>query len=495
MDPRYRFGPLERRGIWFGRDQSEVAVLLGGGLCFLLGYLLHLGLVALMFPTVAFVLAFLPIRGRSLSKWTPLLGSYLARRVRGRHLWRSRAPHAGHLYVQRTRQLEPHQDRPECLRSVELLMAHSADDPTLTWGVVHDTTARTYGVTLKAWGHDFALLDLAEQAQRIEAWASVIASYARKSAVDVVQWTERIVPDGGEGVSRYVRERFLQLGHEHARASYLQLIEQDAPAAQRHEVLLTLTISERGWLKQMRRAGAGDIERGACAMLLSEADHLRRLLEGAEITTEALLTPRQYARELRVAYDPTLRRRRDAIEREGGEVGSHPANAWPRRLQEHLDCIEADGYWHRSYWVAEWPRIDVGPNFLSPLLLRTHGLRAVTLVMKPQPTAQAVQDYRRALMSVEADRRDRERAGFTDTAIHRAEQAQVEKLGEELADGHVVVRFSGYVTVSAASEEELNVESQAVEQLASQCHLDLERKDSEQALTMTYTLPLGRGVA
>ena len=27
-----------------------------------------------------------------------------------------------------------------------------------------------------------------------------------------------------------------------------------------------------------------------------------------------------------------------------------------------------DGTWHATYWVAEWPRTDVGPDFLGPLL-------------------------------------------------------------------------------------------------------------------------------
>jgi hypothetical protein len=96
-------------------------------------------------------------------------------------------------------------------------------------------------------------------------------------------------------------------------------------------------------------------------------------------------------------------------------------------------------------------------------------------------------------MAVEQDRKDRARTGFTDMPHHEAEEDLVVQLGRELADGHVSVRFSGYVTVTAHDAEELDQACQEVEQLASQSHLELERLIGAQEVAHTYTLPIGRG--
>src|SRR3954454_21322156 len=99
--PRYRFGPLERRGI-IGSLRKPQAALLGVGLV--------AGVVALRLapngPNVllasgalalAALVAFLPIQGRSLEEWTPVVARLLWRRVWRRDAYRSPAPGLGAL--------------------------------------------------------------------------------------------------------------------------------------------------------------------------------------------------------------------------------------------------------------------------------------------------------------------------------------------------------------------------------------------------------------
>src|SRR3954471_10928449 len=94
--PRYRFGPLEQRGIIGGLRKSQ-AVLVGGGLV--------VGVIALRVApngpnalfaggalAIAALIAFVPIHGRSLEEWAPVVGRYLSRRLRGRDRYRSPAP-------------------------------------------------------------------------------------------------------------------------------------------------------------------------------------------------------------------------------------------------------------------------------------------------------------------------------------------------------------------------------------------------------------------
>ena len=32
--------------------------------------------------------------------------------------------------------------------------------------------------------------------------------------------------------------------------------------------------------------------------------------------------------------------------------------------------VRTDATWHATYWIAEWPRVDVGPDFLGPAAAR-----------------------------------------------------------------------------------------------------------------------------
>ena len=41
---------------------------------------------------------------------------------------------------------------------------------------------------------------------------------------------------------------------------------------------------------------------------------------------------------------------------------------WPMVVEPTWDAVHTDATWHTTYWIAEWPRVDVTPDFLGPLL-------------------------------------------------------------------------------------------------------------------------------
>ena len=51
-------------------------------------------------------------------------------------------------------------------------------------------------------------------------------------------------------------------------------------------------------------------------------------------------------------------------------------------------CVRAwstyrtDSAIHASYWISGWPRSDVGPAFLTPLLMQTSALRTVAVTIE-----------------------------------------------------------------------------------------------------------------
>lgn len=170
-----------------------------------------------------------------------------------------------------------------------------------------------------------------------------------------------------------------------------------------------------------------------------------------------------------------------------------PAAAWPSVVEEEWGWLRADDAYHATFWVEEWPRIPVRPDFLSPLLLGSRATRTVSLTVEAVPPGKAARQVEAARTADLADEELRRRGGFLSSARRRQAEG-VARREEELADGHADCRFSGYITVSAPDPDTLEDARGEVEQLAQQCRLQLTRLRGQQAEAFTWTLPLGRGL-
>ena len=144
-------------------------------------------------------------------------------------------------------------------------------------------------------------------------------------------------------------------------------------------------------------------------------------------------------------------------------------------------AIGRDGACHRTYWIAQWPRLPVGPLFLTPLLLGAHAVHSVSVVI--EPVASGPLAPRRSRPRSPATRRTRSSASGAGSARPRvgaASRTPPCEREEELASGHEEIRFAGYVTVTGRDEAELDEACERVEQAAQQAHLDLQPLWGEQ---------------
>jgi hypothetical protein len=96
--------------------------------------------------------------------------------------------------------------------------------------------------------------------------------------------------------------------------------------------------------------------------------------------------------------------------------------------------------------------------------------------------------------SEETGHRLRDRWGFRTKVRHTRASQKAQRDEQELAEGHVRVRYAAYLTVSGATEEEVDAAARELEEKASQCRLELERLWGQQEAAFTYTLPLCRGL-
>jgi hypothetical protein len=360
--------------------------------------------------------------------------------------------------------------------------------------MVLDGPARTATAALAVRGHSFALLSGADQESRIGAWAAVLASLAREgSEVHRLQWIESCFPDGGGAVRRHWERATTVDAESLAARSYATLLDEAAPATRRHRVLLCLSVHTSRSGRAIRASGGG--HRGCAAVLGREVLALLRALDGADIAVDGVLGPAALARivadSVSALADPTGADDTDELATSGPAATGWP---WPMAVRPEWDAVRTDSTWHATYWIAEWPRLDVTPDFLGPLLLAPLR-RSIVLVMEPQSPSRAARQVARARTADIADGELRRRSGFLISARQTRERLSVEERDTELADGHGQFRFTGYITVTAESYEGLQDSAVDLEQLAGQSHLELRRLYGEQDLAFTCSLPLGRGLS
>jgi hypothetical protein len=494
---RYRFGPLEQRGLvgplLFGQVVVlAIAAALGLAALYLLRDWIGLG-VALLLVGAAGAAVLLPFQGRTLEAWAPIGIRWLLRSREQKRGYRSQSPGAGFRVGENGARVGE-ASLPDELAGLRMLEVPYGADRV---GVIHDRAAGTYTVAIAVKAGAFGLLDASEQERKLDAWGSVLASLARDgSPVRRLQWIERTLPAQGDELAGYLqaeRDRAVPLDSGLV-ASYIELVESAAPATQEHEILLALQIDERQGARELRRRGGG--EQAACELVLREAESLAERLSIAEITVFGLLRPRRYGEAIRDALDPFGRQARArAALGEDDRAGVDPALMGPLADEASWECYRTDSALHATFWIAGWPRHDVGPAFLTPLLMQTTSLRTVAVCIEPVAHSIAIRKAEAARTAEVAEELQRERQGFMTTARIRLRQQAAARREEELADGHAEMRFAGFVTVSARSAEELERTATEVEHAAALCRLELQRLYGEQGESFTFTLPLGRGLA
>ncbi|HUY65510.1 MAG TPA: SCO6880 family protein [Acidimicrobiales bacterium] len=523
---RYRFSPLERRGViagWRGGQIASVAV----GLVFAVLALrsrpsvggVLLGVVS---AGAGVTMAFWPVRGRTGEQWLPLLAHWLwSASTGGGRRQPAPAPGNGHEMVvdrrgsrtaapdTRTTRVRPAARRPRVFDGLSLIGVPLSAEPTAPdFGVIVDRRCRTATAVLAVRGDSFALLGPGDQDARISAWARVLSAMAREgSEVHRIQWIESCLPDDGAAVRRHCT-RHTVLGPESpAGRSYQTLVSESSPVTRRHQVLLGLSIHTARSARSIRASGRGMA--GTGAVLGREVLSLHQALDGAEVIVDGVLGPGALARVVARAWTPMRDTMGDTGEGRGsaasweprpmGDRGpdlSDPAPLWPWPMatEPQWDSVHTDATWHATYWIAEWPRVDVTPDFLGPLLFSPLR-RSIALTMEPVSPSRAARQVAQARTADLADGELRRRGGFLVTARHTREKESVEDRDAELADGHAQYRFSGYVTVTADTRDELTGACAAVEQAAGQARIEIRLLYGEQDAAFACSLPLCRGLS
>jgi hypothetical protein len=472
---RFLFGPRDRRGLIAGVRTGQLVVV-GVGLA---GALVTSHVVraparapiSIACVIISIAVVTWPIAGRTVEEWVPVALGYSTRSLAGAN----RSVVGVEMSARRT-------DRPSIFDGIEIASIEMSNGRQI--GALLDRRSAAASALVELGGESFALLSESERTRRIDGWAGVLAGVTRRAGeLYRLQWIERTVPDTADGLRRHLEARLDATdggtGARSAVHSYEELVTREPPATLVHECFVAISVRTPNG-RVLRSQGGEPVEGAWRGRLLSQVVLLAERCRHAGMPVRGLVSPEGLETAIRRSFDPLGPMTKSGI-------------PWPVGVETVWGAMRTDGQWHTTFWVAEWPRHEVGSDFLLPLLIGVRARRTVSLVMAPVPAARAVKRAEHARTSRLADAELRRRHGFADTARARSEDESVLRREAELAAGHGAFRYSAYVTVSAPDREALERSCREVVNAAALCGLDLRRLYGDQATAFCFTLPTGRG--
>jgi hypothetical protein len=472
-----KFSRLSKRGVLLGLSGLQLVVVGLGAVVLVFSLYLGGGIILAYTAPVLILcaaLAWVGIGGRKLVEWLPILL---------RWAWRS----SGGQLVYRRRVLKPRPAGVLALPGDAASLRQWVDAETGTV-MVHDPHAATLTALVSVTHPAFVLLDPIEQERRVTSWSRVLATACRSGRIASMQMMERTLPDSGKGLAEWWHRHGQQDG-SWAATTYGELIDRAGPAGERHASTVSIALDMKTAGRAVRAAGGG--MRGAAAVLRQEMTTITAALRAADLAPSTWLEPGDLAVILRSAYDPQVAA---TLERHG-DLGRDLATAGPVALTETWSHLRSDSAHHCVLWISEWPRSLVYPGFLSSVLLSSGVRRTFTLLYTPMRADHAARDIRKRKTEHVSDTAQRQRMGQIEDAQQDAEYHDVLRQEADLTAGHGVLRATGFITVSAATPDEMEQSVAAIEQAAIQASCETRRLWGQQAQAFaTAALPLCRSV-
>jgi hypothetical protein len=264
-----------------------------------------------------------------------------------------------------------------------------------------------------------------------------------------------------------------------------ELLVTAMPASVRREEWLAVTMSERRAASAIRAAGGG--EAGACAALARHVRALAGAISDAELEVTGWLTPRELAEVFRAAFDPdsdqALELRRYAEEsaaqagreHSGLAAGVDPGLAGPVRAEALWGSYRHDGGISVCYQIYDWPRGEVYATSLFPLLGDGTSRRSVSIYLQPLSPREAERQVLAERTQRDVAIRMRQRTGQIVPEHEKAAQVRAQEQDAERAAGHGLVRFTGYVSVTASDGTDIADAMASLEADAAAARIELRR--------------------
>lgn len=470
-----RFARRPRRGLLLGLSAPRVACL-AVAVSILIPAMFTAGALggAVTLPVWGglVALAFVRVGGRVAVEAAPTAAHYLLRRVSGQTRYRVR----------------PGKPRPAgtlALPGDGAALRFLVDDHGGS-AILHDPHAQTLTVVGVVSHPAFVLLSADEQARRVHAWGRGLAAVAASGTGTRLQVLELTLPDSGRGITGWWDSHRASADSTLAADAYEELMRTRVVGSASHRTLIALSLDLRKSRTWIRQTGRG--LRGGVAFLRQETASLEASMRAAELRVGSWLDEADLAATLRTAYDP-------GFALQDPRPTPNLAAAGPVAIDEHWDYLRHDSSFSAVFWISEWPRVSAPTFFLHALVFQPGIRKTLSLTFEPIPVDAAMRDIRKAKVEYATEAAQKAKIGAIADLADTVERDDVIDRERALIAGHADIRFTGLLTVTAPSREELEGAVAEVSRAAIQCGCETRRLSGRQARAFTAAaLPLARKV-
>jgi hypothetical protein len=317
-----------------------------------------------------------------------------------------------------------------------------------------------------------------EQAAQILQWGEVLKTMAADGpGLRRLQWVERATPQPST-VQEDWSATAMRDARAEERADYQSLQAAIGTAAIHHDVYLGAQV-------ETEAAPGPDALSETTAEVAQLCEHLTSIGLRPKV-----LSRRAIAATLRQWADPT------APERVAlwGEGSIPVSQAGPASRTVGYDTLRTDGYVHRVGQIAAWPRIDVGTEWMYPLLATAlaGSVRTVSMHFEAVSTEEAFQEARDARTTGGMAQRKRDEKGIITTEEEERRVDEARSRERELTRGFRQHKVAGLVMVSSPEVQTAERAWRQAQRKAVECHLDLREMHARGHEAWAATLPLCR---
>lgn len=444
---------------------------------------------------VALALVVVPVRGRPAVRWLTDVLLFAIGRVTGWSRWRSRAA---------TGAATPDDldtvDLPGVLAGLRLHDGPPYGSLLQRICVIQDPRAGQWTAVARITHPGLGDLDEHTRASHADQLGGMLAAAARGEQVSRVSIMIRTVPDDGAHRAAWMADHVSPTAPALVRQISTQLEQAVVSAAVRHEVFVTISISETRVRGQARQAGGG--AEGRARVLYRHLQEMEGHLRGMGATAVQWLHTEDVASAIRTGYNPAdaavLEQARQEHQRgrntvTGVAVGAAgPANAPapPARSYIH-DAFTTVSY---ALLLPQLPaRVGALAGILAPSVPGER--RTVALHYEPLNPDKSAKQVEREIWRSEIAADVRQRRGFRVGRQQHRRRAEAAAHEHQVVAGHTMVRVAGAASVTVPSTWPVEDHAARLEATARSCFFRLLRLDLAQDTGFTAaTLPLGIGL-
>lgn len=448
----------EKRSFFFGLDAIQAVFVAAAGVLTLVPLLSHSWLALLLVAPIAAALvaaALLRIEGKVPAQWLRTWVASGAVRLSGGHLFHSEPRYQE---VGPDGELSPPSDPadawdlPGVLAPLRLLATDDGQGGLVA--VVHHRVDRTYTAVAKVTHPGLALLANDQADNPVRGWAAWLAQHCVEDGVITRIGAYHVAEPGEIDELAGWAEAHV---HPAAPSAAVDLVREilggDRRNVAEHSSYVSVSLSAARSRREIRNAGSGDS--GACAVLTRRMATIASGLLQAGVEVDRWLGPREMAAVIRTAYAPMTRREIGARALRarrpgwaGAEPGIPPALAGPTWAETAWGVYQHDDSWSLVAEI-EWPRTPRDASMLAGLLAASAiGRRQVSVLYEPMAPRRAERSLQTEKTKRDVAIRLRQKTGQIAPEREQREFAVAAAQDAELAAGHGLLRFAGYVAVT-----------------------------------------------